>query len=98
MDEGELTVKVEQSQGSGRSRGEGAMGGMGKTTWRLALEEDGEGMGKMTSGALAQVLEWRSAMGSRRRREGGEPQGRSSTGAPRNQQRGGGLGIRLRGS
>ena len=42
MAEGELTVKVEQSQGAGRSRGEGAMGGMGKTTWRPALEEDGE--------------------------------------------------------
>jgi hypothetical protein len=65
MAEGKLTVKVEQSQDTGRSRGEGAMGGMGKTTWRPALEEDGEGMGKMTSGALAQVLEWRSTMGSR---------------------------------
>ncbi|AQK91019.1 hypothetical protein ZEAMMB73_Zm00001d008926 [Zea mays] len=75
MAEGELTMKVEQSQGAGRSRGEGTMGGMGKTTWQPALEEDGEGMGKMTLGALAQVLEWRSVMGSRRRREGGEPQG-----------------------
>ncbi|PWZ18232.1 hypothetical protein Zm00014a_029329 [Zea mays] len=37
-----VSWEVEQSQGAGRSRGEGAMGGMGKTTWRPALEEDGE--------------------------------------------------------
>ena len=47
MAECELTVKVDQqSQGAGRSRGEGAMGGMWKMTWRPTLEEDGEGLGR----------------------------------------------------